>query len=218
MSVPTYFGDQPTNEDPGARITPLPVDKEARLARIGTGTVPALALATTVLMVWIEASSVTVTGGVVAVSVLAFALELLALLFGYVTLCLWMQAARSRLVEARFNPPEVWQIWVPWLVPVWSLFGPFRVMRDLHLRVKGGSDVYLYTWWGGWVAHFLLFTFVDPEVVGTGAFVSLTVIAFALLLASYWALQRVIADVSRSVAAPAGLVRPPSQRGSSAAT
>lgn len=172
-------------------------NNENVVAIIGTGFNTALQLFALTTMILIERGAITAT---LTNLTTLFPIILVGQIIGYATLLPWMFAARSRVALAGYNAPERWKVWASWIIPFYNFIGPFRVMRDLRVRVRGASSVTLNLWWAGWLVYLAADRiYGQVDAVGTLS-TSLLVVSAAAILTSYVFLVQIIREVTASFA------------------
>jgi len=132
----------------------------------------------------------------------ALSLDALTLVTGigsWFLLSAWMNSVRDALAAQGDEAPATWKVWGGWLIPVYALFGPFLVMRQLSARVDLGTV--RARWWASFLFANLMMLQSSLYAGTVLAPIGRTAAAVSLSF-SYMALRTIIKRTTASVDLP----------------
>lgn len=186
-----YIGESPPAERVVRRL-----GNEPRSAIIGTASLTVAVVVTSWYMVVVDSGTAEFSTSLgLALSAFTFA----AAIAGYVTLCRWMQAVRTRLAEVRQPAPPTWKIWWGWIIPFYNLGAPYVVMRDLRVRVAAPTSAVLTVWWATWLAGYPTTWLYSLATPGSGFANAMIVGGAVTTVVSFVCLVPLIRSISASL-------------------
>jgi|GEM_PF-5783841 len=180
---------------PAERVA-RPLGNEPLFAIIGTALATVAVVASSWYMFAVDSGAIEFNASLgLAQSAFVF----LAAIAGYVTLCRWMQAVRTRLVEVRQPAPPTWKIWWGWIIPFYNLGAPYVVMRDLRARVASGNSAVLTVWWTTWLAGYFIAWMLSVAGAGSDIANAMIVAGAVTMIACFVCLVPLIRSISASL-------------------
>jgi len=192
-------GSVPSAQFNSRETSPIrPLGAQPIVAIVATGAYTLADALLTGMFLWLQSGSYPLATAE-AITSLGLVVLIVSGIGAYVALCIWMQAVRNRLSEARYDVPPVWKIWAGWLIPFYALVAPFNVMKGLRVRVLWGSDKLVNVWWSTFLVSSFIARYSSAGAFGGEANVLLPILSSILLVGSFAALVVVIRSTSASL-------------------
>jgi len=173
-----------------------PYSGEREFALIGTGLTALAGVSVSLAVLLADSGSIAWTSTNAAMLIVVV---VMGNIVGYVSICVWMQATRTRLTAAGYDAPPTWKIWLGWLIPFYAIVAPYQVMRALRERTTSPQAALMLTWWLGWLVYLVCDRAYGAIPTAGPTTYGVLAIGTVALIASYAALVRLIMTISASL-------------------